>query len=68
MVGQVSFDTPRLRCTLLRAGDLDAFHSLVVDAVNVASVRVLERLGFVRETIGEGVFGELWTYRLVFRC
>jgi RimJ/RimL family protein N-acetyltransferase len=38
-----------------------------VDAVNAASVRVLERLGFVRETIGVGAFGELWTYRLTFR-
>jgi RimJ/RimL family protein N-acetyltransferase len=35
--------------------------------VNHASVRVLERLGFVRETIGQGAFGELWTYRLTFR-
>jgi [ribosomal protein S5]-alanine N-acetyltransferase len=39
-----------------------------VDAVNVASVRLLQRLGFVRETLGQGAFGDLWTYRLTFRC
>jgi RimJ/RimL family protein N-acetyltransferase len=39
-----------------------------VDAVNVASVRLLERLGFVRETLGQGTFGDLWTYRLTLRC
>jgi RimJ/RimL family protein N-acetyltransferase len=38
-----------------------------VDAVNTASVRVLERLGFVRDSTGEGAFGELWTYRLLFK-
>lgn len=39
-----------------------------VDAVNTASVRLLERLGFVRDSTGEGAFGELWTYRLTFKC
>lgn len=38
-----------------------------VDAVNAASVRVLERLGFGRESVGTGAFGELRTYRLTFR-
>lgn len=33
-----------------------------VDAVNVASVRILERLGFLRSAVREGAFGELWLY------
>jgi RimJ/RimL family protein N-acetyltransferase len=35
-----------------------------VDAVNVASVRVLERIGFRRDGTADGAFGELWIYRL----
>ena len=35
-----------------------------VDAVNSASVRVLERLGFVREATETGAFGDLYSYRL----
>jgi ribosomal-protein-alanine N-acetyltransferase len=36
-----------------------------VDAVNVASIRVLEKLGFERVAIGRGAFGDMPLYRLV---
>jgi RimJ/RimL family protein N-acetyltransferase len=35
-----------------------------VDAVNAASVRVLDKLGFARIATGEGAFGDLFVYRL----
>jgi RimJ/RimL family protein N-acetyltransferase len=44
------------------AGSTDVWAS--VDAVNVASVRVLERIGFRRDGTAEGAFGEMWIYRL----
>ena len=35
-----------------------------VDAVNAASVRVLEKLGFERVTTLQGSFGDMFSYRL----
>jgi RimJ/RimL family protein N-acetyltransferase len=35
-----------------------------VDEVNVASVRVLEKLGFERTSSHPGAFGQTWVFRL----
>ena len=45
---------------------LNGFTEIVagVDAVNVASVRVLEKLGFERAATLQGAFGDMFTFRL----
>jgi RimJ/RimL family protein N-acetyltransferase len=58
--------TEMARAAVERAEALGAFPKIAarVDAVNIASVRIVERLGFVRVGTRPSVFGELRHYAL----
>ena len=60
------YATEMARASIAHARTQPAFSEIVaaVDGVNVASVRVLEKLGFARTGTLPGAFGDTFTYRL----
>src|SRR5262249_4379118 len=60
------YATEMARIAIDRAEARGAFQEILasVDAVNAASVRVLEKLGFQRQEVRPGAFGDMFLYRL----
>ena len=60
------YATEMARAAIADARARGGFREIIaaVDAVNAASVRVLEKLGFERVTTLQGAFGDMFSYRL----
>jgi RimJ/RimL family protein N-acetyltransferase len=60
------YATEMARAAIAHAREHAGFTAIVaaVDDVNLASTRVLEKIGFVRTNSTEGAFGPMTTYRL----